>query len=68
MVGRSPDEAVALAMALGPAAEVIRLSGDEAERVRPELTAAIADAMREFERPDGVYATASTWIVSATAP
>jgi hypothetical protein len=24
--------------------------------------------LREFERPDGVYASASTWIGAATAP
>ena len=68
LVGRDLDEAVALVMALGPAGEIIRLAGDDAERVRPTLTAAVEDVMREFERPDGVYATASTWIVSATAP
>ena len=55
-------------MALGPAAEVIRLVGDEAERIRPKLEAEIRDALTEFEGPNGVLAPASTWIITATAP
>jgi SAM-dependent methyltransferase len=66
--GRDLDEAVAFAMALGPAGEVIRLAGDEAERLRPQIVAALREALAEFERPDGVWAPASTWIVSARAP
>jgi ubiquinone/menaquinone biosynthesis C-methylase UbiE len=66
--GGDMDEAVALVMALGPAGEVIRLAGDEAERVRPQIEAALREALSEFEGPDGVVAPASTWIVSATAP
>ena len=55
-------------MALGPAGEVIRLAGEEAERIRPEIAAALREALADFERPDGVWAPASTWIVSARAP
>jgi SAM-dependent methyltransferase len=66
--GRDLDEAVEFAMALGPAGEVIRLAGEEAERIRPEIAAALREALAGFERPDGVWAPASTWIVSARAP
>jgi SAM-dependent methyltransferase len=66
--GRDLDEAVEFAMALGPAGEVIRLAGEEAERIRPQIAAALREAMAEFEGPDGVIAPASTWIVSARAP
>jgi len=55
-------------MALGPAGEVIRLAGDEAERIRPQIAAALREALAEFDGPDGVIAPASTWIVSARAP
>ena len=41
-------------MALGPAAEVLRLAGDEAERLRPQITAALQEALAEFVSPDGV--------------
>lgn len=67
-IGDDLDEAVALATALGPAGEVIRLAGDEAERIRPQIEAALSEALAEFAGPDGVLAPASTWIVSAKAP
>lgn len=56
-------------MALGPAGELIRLAGDEADRVRPRIERAIEDALADCVQPDGsVHAASSTWIVSATAP
>jgi ubiquinone/menaquinone biosynthesis C-methylase UbiE len=67
-IGNDLDEAVEFAMALGPAGEVIRLAGDEAERIRPEIAAALREALGEFEGPDGILAPASTWIVTASAP
>jgi SAM-dependent methyltransferase len=62
------DEAIDFAMALGPAGEVIRLAGEEADRLRPRIVADLREALADFERPDGVWARASTWIVSARAP
>jgi SAM-dependent methyltransferase len=67
-IGADLDEAVEFAMALGPAGEVIRLAGEEAETLRPQIAAALREALAEFERPDGVRAPASTWIVSAISP
>jgi len=67
-IGADVEEAVAFAMALGPAGEVIRLAGAEAERLRPQIAAALREALAEFGGPDGVRAPASTWIVSARAP
>lgn len=67
-IGADIEEAVSFAMALGPAGEVIRLAGEEAERLRPQIAAALREALAEFEGPDGVVAPASTWIVSARAP
>jgi SAM-dependent methyltransferase len=67
-IGADIDEAVEFAMALGPAGEVIRLAGDQAERIRPEIEAALREALAEFAGPGGVSAPASTWIVSARAP
>lgn len=66
--GKDLDEAVEFAMALGPAGEVMRLAGTEAERLRPEITAALRESLADFDGPDGVWAPASTWIVSAVAP
>jgi SAM-dependent methyltransferase len=68
-LGDDLDQAVALGMALGPAAEIIRLAGAEAERIRPTLEREIREVIADFARDDGsVYGDASTWIVSATAP
>jgi hypothetical protein len=52
---------------MGPAAELIRLTGDEAEKIRPKLEREIGEALADFQRANGVFAPASTWIVSARA-
>ena len=65
--GRDIDEAVALVMAIGPAGEVLRLAGDEADRLKPEIERALRDELGHLETPDGVISTASTWIITASA-
>ena len=67
-IGVDLDEAVAFTMALGPAGEVIRLAGEAAERIRPQITAALTEALSEFAAGGTVRANASTWIVTASAP
>jgi SAM-dependent methyltransferase len=68
-MGNDLDEAVELLMALGPAGEVLRLAGDDAVRLGPQINAALREAVAEFADDDGVVsAPASTWIVSARAP
>jgi SAM-dependent methyltransferase len=67
-VGEDLDDAVEFAMALGPAGEMLRLSGEDAERLRPKIVAALREELADFAGPDGVSAPASTWIVSARAP
>jgi len=66
-IGDDLDEAVDFTMSLGPAGEVIRLVGDKADEVRPQIEAGLRKALAEYEGPEGVIAPASTWIVSATA-
>jgi SAM-dependent methyltransferase len=66
-IGRDLDHAVEFVMALGPAGEVIRLAGDEADRIRPRIAAALRETLSDFVHPDGVRAPASTWIVAAKA-
>jgi SAM-dependent methyltransferase len=67
-IGRDLDHAVEFVTAIGPAGEVIRLAGDEAEKIRPRIESALREALADFVGPDGVSADASTWIVSARAP
>jgi ubiquinone/menaquinone biosynthesis C-methylase UbiE len=68
LIGRDLQEAIDYVMALGPAAEIVRLAGEDAERIRPKLVEAVRGALEPFEGPDGVRAQMSTWAVSARAP
>ncbi len=67
-VGKDLDQAVEFGMALGPAGEILRLWGDRVDEIRPEIAAKIRAAIADLERPDGVYAPASTWIITARVP
>jgi SAM-dependent methyltransferase len=62
------DQAVDMTMAIGPAGEVLRLWGDRAEEIRPQIATEIRAALKQFETDDGVLAPASTWVISALAP
>jgi SAM-dependent methyltransferase len=66
--GRTLDEAIEMNLALGPAAEALRLAGEGGAAVRPHLEELLRDALAEFVQDDGsVAAQASTWIVTARA-
>ena len=65
--GADLDEAVSLAMSLGPAGEILRLQGERAEHLHEPIREAIREGMAEFATDDGVLTPASVWIVSATA-
>ena len=67
-IGRDLDEAIAFAMALGPAGEIMRLAGDEGARRAPQVAAALREALASFVRADGVRAPSSTWFVTARSP
>jgi SAM-dependent methyltransferase len=67
--GTTLDEALDLVMSIGPAGEILRLQGDRAAHLLPKVDAALREGLAEFVRDDGeVWAPASTWIVTATAP
>jgi SAM-dependent methyltransferase len=68
-IGDDLDHALEFNMALGPAGELIRLAGDEAEKIRPTLEAELRQALAGFdEGAGGINAPASTWIITARAP
>jgi SAM-dependent methyltransferase len=67
-IGDDLDRAVAFNMALGPAAELIRLNGENADKIRPKLEREIRETLSEFDGEDGVSAPASVWIISARVP
>jgi SAM-dependent methyltransferase len=68
LMGRDLDEAVDLVMAIGPAGEILRLQGDRAAHLHDTVRDALKTGLAEYDGPNGVWAPASTWIVTATAP
>ena len=67
-IGRDLEDAIEFAMALGPAGEIIRLAGEEGQKRKPQVVAALQEALTPYSRPDGVWAPSSTWFISATNP
>ena len=67
-LGGNIDRAVELSLALGPAAEALRLAGEHGAEMRPELERLLRGALAGFVMDDGhVEGQASTWIVTARA-
>jgi ubiquinone/menaquinone biosynthesis C-methylase UbiE len=64
-IGASVEEAVEFAMALGPAGEVMRLGGEEAEKRKPAVLAALKAALSPYATAQGVCMQSSTWLVTA---
>jgi ubiquinone/menaquinone biosynthesis C-methylase UbiE len=64
-IGRNLEDAVEFAMALGPAGEIMRLAGEEGAKRKPQVVAALREALSPHERADGVWMPSSTWIVRA---
>lgn len=67
-VGRSPDDAIDFQLALGPAGEIYREAGEEAERRHDEIVAALKAEIAPYETPDGIVMDSSSWVVSARNP
>jgi SAM-dependent methyltransferase len=68
LMGRDLDEAIDLVMSIGPAGEILRLQGERAAHLHGAVREALTEGLREYDGPKGVWAPASTWIASATAP
>ena len=69
-IGNDLDQAVELNMALGPAAELLRICPTaEVDRLRPKVEQEIREVLADYADGEGpVTAPASTWIVGATVP
>jgi SAM-dependent methyltransferase len=67
-IGADLDAAVEFGMALGPSGEILRHWGERADALRPAIAAEIRAALADLVGPDGVWAPASTWLLSARAP
>ena len=67
-IGSDMDDAIEFAVALGPAGEIIRLAGEEGAKRKPQVVAALKEALAPFARIDGIWAPSSTWFITATTP
>jgi SAM-dependent methyltransferase len=67
VLGTTLDEAIELNLALGPAAEAVRLAGDDGEKMRPQLAALLREALGPYDTGEGVVLDSSVWIVTASA-
>jgi ubiquinone/menaquinone biosynthesis C-methylase UbiE len=67
-IGRSLDDALDFAMALGPAGEIIRLAGEEGQKRKPEVEAALRRLFEPNLRAGGVWFNSSSWFVTARSP
>ena len=70
MIGTSPEECIAFALAIGPAGEVFREAGEElAEAKRGEIEADMRAYFETLEQDDtGIWAPTSSWVISARNP
>lgn len=66
-LGSTLEEAIDFNLALGPAAEAIRLAGENGAKMRPQLSELLRGALADLETPDGVIANSSVWVVTACA-
>ena len=69
LVGNTVEDAIGFQLALGPAGEVFREAGEEAETKRDEVETALAEAIA-IQKSDasGIVMDSSSWVISATNP
>ncbi len=69
LVGRDVADAIAFQLAIGPAGEVFREAGEEAEAKRSEIEAALSEAIAKQKlQADGIVMDSSSWVISARNP
>lgn len=69
LVGKDVKDAVAFQLAIGPAGEVFREAGAEADQKREQIEAALAEAInRQKIASDGIVMDSSSWVISGTNP
>jgi len=68
-IGQDLDEAVQFALEIGPAGEIIRLAGEEGERLKHNVETALRDVIGRYQKADGsMWAPSSAWFVTSEKP
>lgn len=69
LIGADVADAIAFQLAIGPAGEVFREAGREAEEKREQIETALAEAIsRQRISTDGIVMDSSSWVISAINP
>jgi ubiquinone/menaquinone biosynthesis C-methylase UbiE len=69
LVGKTVEDAVNFQLAIGPAGEVFREAGKEAEAKRGQIEAALAVAINaQKKEADGIVMDSSSWVISGRNP
>lgn len=69
LIGNDVEDAIDFQLAIGPAGEVYREAGEEAERKRSQIKAALSEAIsRQRKSADGIVMDSSSWVISAINP
>ena len=69
VIGHDVRDAIEFQLAIGPAGEVFREAGQEAEEKRAEIERALAEAIRQQTlADDGIVMPSSSWVIYARSP
>jgi len=68
MIGAGVDQALAFQLALGPAGEIVREAGAEAEKRRPEIEAAMRAELGRHQKNGEVVMDSASWTITARRP
>ena len=68
VVGNSPEDAVGFQLSVGPAGEVYREAGAEAERRHDEIEAALLIELGRHASAEGIVMDSSSWKITARNP
>jgi len=69
LVGHDVRDAIEFQLAIGPAGEVFREAGEAAEARRPEIEAALAEAIRaQTTSAEGIIMPSSSWVIGGSNP
>jgi ubiquinone/menaquinone biosynthesis C-methylase UbiE len=69
LVGKTVTDAIGFQLAIGPAGEVFREAGDEAEAQRGEIESALAKAIdAQKKEADGIVMDSSSWVITGRNP
>jgi SAM-dependent methyltransferase len=69
LIGNNVRDAIDFQLAIGPAGEVFREAGEEAEEKREQIEAALTEAIeRQKKAANGIVMDSSSWVISATNP